>query len=119
MAPCRFQHVFQLSHFDLGERDCGPALLAPGVRHGMEGVGGDQAFELLFIGGEFEVRPAAIGGESDIDAGNLERRAIEMAFFAGLTQQQIAQQLCEPLGTIKARIRRGMLKLRQILAARL
>lgn len=48
-----------------------------------------------------------------------QRRAIEMAFFGGLTQQQIAQQLDEPLGTVKARIRRGMLKLRHILGTRL
>ncbi len=48
-----------------------------------------------------------------------QRRAIELAFFSGLTQQQIAQELREPLGTVKARIRRGMLKLRQIVGPRL
>lgn len=48
-----------------------------------------------------------------------QRRAIELAFFAGLTQQQIAEQLHEPLGTVKARIRRGMMKLRQIIGPRL
>lgn len=48
-----------------------------------------------------------------------QRRAIELAFFAGLTQQQIAEQLHEPLGTVKARIRRGMMKLRLIIGPRL
>jgi RNA polymerase sigma-70 factor (ECF subfamily) len=42
-----------------------------------------------------------------------QRRAIEMAFFSGLTQDEISKKLQEPLGTIKARIRRGMLKLRE------
>lgn len=47
-----------------------------------------------------------------------QRRALEMAFFGGLTQEQIAQTLREPLGTVKARIRRGLLKLRDLLAYR-
>ena len=44
-----------------------------------------------------------------------QRQAIEMAFLGGLTQNEISASLNQPLGTIKARIRRGMLKLRDTL----
>jgi RNA polymerase sigma-70 factor, ECF subfamily len=45
--------------------------------------------------------------------------AIELAFFTGLSQSDIAVRLQQPLGTIKARIRRGMLRLREQLGGAL
>lgn len=46
-----------------------------------------------------------------------QQQAIAMAFFGGMSHQEIADSLKEPLGTVKARIRRGMLKLRENLQA--
>lgn len=42
-----------------------------------------------------------------------QRQAVEMAFLGGMTQYEIAEKLGQPLGTIKARIRRGILKLKE------
>lgn len=46
-----------------------------------------------------------------------ERLAIETTFFGGLTHAEAAARLKQPLGTIKTRIRSGLHKLRQALAA--
>jgi RNA polymerase sigma-70 factor (ECF subfamily) len=46
-----------------------------------------------------------------------QRQAIELAYFSGLSHQEIATKLDRPLGTIKTRVRLGLHKLRSLLSS--
>jgi RNA polymerase sigma-70 factor, ECF subfamily len=57
-----------------------------------------------------EVRGALVGLPED------QRRAIELAYYGGFTQSEIAEMLGVPIGTVKGRMRLGMEKMRGQLA---
>ncbi|MFS8779326.1 sigma-70 family RNA polymerase sigma factor [Synechococcus sp. W55.1] len=44
-----------------------------------------------------------------------QRQVLKMAYYEGMSQTEIAKQLDLPLGTVKARARRGLLRLRELL----
>ena len=67
-------------------------------------TGADQAIQS-------EERTAVRGALAELP--EAQRIALELAYFEGLSQSEIAERLREPLGTIKTRMQLGMKKLRE------
>ena len=91
---------FQISYANLARKACSPlrilVLIVP------SGLAVFSAISLVIE----KVRAAL--GEMNAD----QRKALELAYFQGLTHSEIAEKTGEPLGTIKTRIRSGLQALR-------
>jgi RNA polymerase sigma-70 factor (ECF subfamily) len=59
---------------------------------------------------EWEARCRAAIGQLPED----QKRALELAYFDGLTHREIAERTGIPLGTVKTRVRLGLMKLREL-----
>jgi RNA polymerase sigma-70 factor (ECF subfamily) len=60
---------------------------------------------------------AASVREALVALSDVQREALELAYFGGLTQQEIAERTGTPLGTVKSRMRLGLLAMRRSLEA--
>ncbi len=77
-------------------------------------VSEDPARDPQLVLDELELRDTMLHALTQIPPD--ERQVLELAYYADLTQPEIAQRLGWPLGTVKTRTRRGLLRLRSVLA---
>ena len=71
-----------------------------------------DVWSVVSAGLDAELVQRALSALSDV-----QREAIELAYFGGLTQQEIADRTATPLGTVKSRMRLGLMAMRRTLEA--
>lgn len=72
--------------------------------------GGEEVLEAAWLGVRRTQVRAAVASLSSV-----QREALELAYFEGLTYSEVAEKLGVPLGTAKTRLRDGMIRLRTLL----
>ena len=101
MMICRSRAIDALRRLDQAESHAEPEILNPDLS------GGNSPLDILLV----------LERESDMriamtTLNPVQRQLIALAFFKGYTHEEIAMQMCMPLGSVKSNIKRAQTKLK-------